>query len=59
MVSQFARSFLAKEAVGAGRDRLYELATDRLNNVFALHDKGSGEARTIPVMRLTPRDEAH
>jgi deazaflavin-dependent oxidoreductase (nitroreductase family) len=49
-------SFLAKEAVGADRDRLYELAVDRLNRVFALHDKRSGEARTIPVMRLTPVD---
>ena len=47
-------SFLAKEAVGADRDRLYELAVDRLNHVFALHDKRSGEARTIPVMRSTP-----
>jgi hypothetical protein len=26
--------------------------------VFALHDKRSGEARTIPVMRLTPVDGA-
>jgi deazaflavin-dependent oxidoreductase (nitroreductase family) len=47
-------SFLAKEALGADRDRLYELAVDRLNHVFALHDKRSGDARTIPVMRLTP-----
>lgn len=51
-------SFLAKEAVRADRDRLYELAVDRLNHVFALHHKRSGEARTIPVMRLTPVDEA-
>ena len=51
-------SFLAKEAVGGDRDQLYELAADRLNHVFALHDKRSGEARTIPVMRLTPVDEA-
>lgn len=51
-------SFLAKEAVGADRDRLYDLAVDRLNRVFALHDKRSGEARTIPVMRLTPVEEA-
>jgi deazaflavin-dependent oxidoreductase (nitroreductase family) len=50
-------SFLAKEAGGADRDRLYELAVDRLNHVFALHDKRSGEARTIPVMRLTPGRE--
>ena len=47
-----------KAAVGADRDRLYELAVDRLNHAFALHDKRSGEARTIPVMRLTPVDEA-
>jgi pimeloyl-ACP methyl ester carboxylesterase len=47
-----------KEVVGADRDQLYELAADRLNHVFALHDKRSGEARTIPVMRLTPVDEA-
>jgi deazaflavin-dependent oxidoreductase (nitroreductase family) len=52
-------SFLAKEAVGGDRDRLYELAVDRLNHVFALHDKRSGEARTIPVMRLTPLHQAH
>lgn len=51
-------SFLAKQAVGADRDRLYELAVDRLSHVFALHDKRSGEARTIPVMRLTPVGEA-
>jgi deazaflavin-dependent oxidoreductase (nitroreductase family) len=50
-------SFLAKEAVGADRDRLYELAADRLSHVFTLHDKRSGEARTIPVMRLTPVEE--
>ena len=47
-------SFIAVEAVGADRDRLYDLAVDRLNHVFALHDKRSGEARTIPVMRLRP-----
>lgn len=47
-------SFMATEAVGADRERLYELAADRLNRVFVLHDKRSGEARTIPVMRLTP-----
>lgn len=50
-------SFLAKEAVGADRDRLYELAADRLSHVFTLHDKRSGVARTIPVMRLTPVGE--
>ncbi len=51
-------SFVAREVVGGDRDRLYELAVDRLNHVFALHDKRSGEARTIPVVRLTPVDQA-
>jgi deazaflavin-dependent oxidoreductase (nitroreductase family) len=47
--------FAAKEVpVGADRDRLYALAVDRLAQVFALHEKRSGDARTIPVMRLTP-----
>lgn len=45
--------FTAHEVVGADRDRLYALAIDRLNPVFALHEKRSG-ARTIPVMRLRP-----
>jgi deazaflavin-dependent oxidoreductase (nitroreductase family) len=46
--------FTAHEVVGDARDRLYSLATDRLNAAFALHEKRSG-TRTIPVMRLTPR----
>jgi deazaflavin-dependent oxidoreductase (nitroreductase family) len=50
-------SFVATEAVGDDRDQLYDLAVDRLNHVFALHDKRSGAARTIPVMRLTPADK--
>ena len=45
--------FVAHEAGGADRDRLYALATDRLARVFALHEKRSG-SRKIPVMRLTP-----
>jgi deazaflavin-dependent oxidoreductase (nitroreductase family) len=45
--------FAAHEAEGADRDRLYRLAVDRLNRVFALHEKRSG-SRLIPVMRLTP-----
>lgn len=45
--------FIAREVHGADRDRLYELAKDRLAGVFALHEKRSGD-RTIPVMRLTP-----
>jgi hypothetical protein len=45
--------FVAQEAIGADRDRLYGLAVDRLAKVFSLHEKRSG-TRTIPVMRLTP-----
>ncbi|WNG91000.1 nitroreductase/quinone reductase family protein [Mycobacterium sp. ITM-2016-00318] len=45
--------FIAREVHGADRDRLYELAKDRLAGVFALHEKRSGD-RTIPVMRLSP-----
>jgi deazaflavin-dependent oxidoreductase (nitroreductase family) len=46
--------FVAHEIAGPDRDRLYALAVERLNHVFALHEKRSG-ARTIPVMRLTPK----
>ena len=45
--------FIAREADGADRDRLYEHAKDRLAAVIALHKKRSGD-RAIPVMRLTP-----
>ncbi|MFZ0832788.1 MAG: nitroreductase family deazaflavin-dependent oxidoreductase [Mycobacterium sp.] len=45
--------FIASVAEGADRDRLDALAVDRLSRVFALHDKRSGDATTIPVMRLT------
>ncbi len=45
--------FVAHEADDADRNRLYDLATKRLNPVFALHEKRSG-VRRIPVMRLTP-----
>jgi deazaflavin-dependent oxidoreductase (nitroreductase family) len=45
--------FTARHTTGADRDRLYALATDRLNPAFSLHEKRSG-AREIPVMRLTP-----
>ncbi len=47
--------FVAREADDADRNRLYELATQRLNPVFALHEKRSG-SRRIPVMRLTPAE---
>ena len=43
--------FVAHETAGADRDRLYALAVDRLDRVFALHEKRSGDSRTIPVMR--------
>ena len=46
--------FVAHETAGADRDRLYALAVERLDRVFALHEKRSGDSRTIPVMRLTP-----
>jgi deazaflavin-dependent oxidoreductase (nitroreductase family) len=36
------------------RDRLYALAVDRLARAFALHERRTGEVRTIPVMRLSP-----
>ena len=45
--------FIAREAVGSDRDRLYALAASRLFRVFELHEKRSG-SRMIPVMRLTP-----
>lgn len=48
-------SFTANEVTdSADRDRLYGLAVDRLARVFALHEKRSGDARKIPVMRLAP-----
>ncbi len=46
--------FVAREATGADRERLYSLAAERLAKVFELHEKRSG-ARNIPVMRLSPR----
>ena len=45
--------FVAHEVTGADRDRLYTLAIDRLNKVFALYEERSG-GRAIPVLRLTP-----
>lgn len=45
--------FIAREATGADRDRLYSLAARRLNRVFESYTTRSG-ARTIPVMRLAP-----
>jgi len=45
--------FVAQEVEGPDRGRLYALATERLNQAFALHEKRSG-TRRIPVMRLAP-----
>ncbi len=47
--------FVAREADGPDRDRLYALAVERLNRVWEVEEQRSG-ARTIPVMRLTPAD---
>jgi deazaflavin-dependent oxidoreductase (nitroreductase family) len=46
--------FMASEVRGGERDELYARAVDRLAHVFALHEKRTGDVRTIPVMRLTP-----
>src|SRR5262249_45551149 len=51
--------FVAHKVEGADHDRLYALAVDRLNRVFALEEKRSREFRTIPVMRLTPDQGQH
>ena len=56
-IGQRGGRFVAREATGPDRDRLYNLAVERLNQVFDLHQKRSGDFRTIPVMRLTPADE--
>jgi len=46
--------FVAHEAEGADRDRLFELAIDRLNQGWAIYEQRVKGIRTIPVMRLTP-----
>lgn len=53
-IGQRGGRFVAHEAEGLDRDRLYALAVERLNRVFELHEKRSG-ARRIPVLRLTPK----
>jgi deazaflavin-dependent oxidoreductase (nitroreductase family) len=52
-IGQRGGRFVAREAQGADRDRLYALARDRLNPVFGLYETRTG-SRRIPVMRLTP-----
>ena len=46
--------FVAHEAEGADRDRLYALAVDRLNKGWARYEQRTDGIRTIPIMRLTP-----
>lgn len=46
-------AFTAREIVGPERDRLFQLASDRLTPVYDIESQRSGH-RTIPVMRLTP-----
>ena len=55
-IGQRGGRFVAHEVEGADRDRLYTLAVERLNRVFAVEEKRSGDSRTIPVMRLTPAE---
>jgi deazaflavin-dependent oxidoreductase (nitroreductase family) len=46
--------FVAREAEGADRDRLYALAVDRFMKGWAVYEQRTSGIRTIPFMRLTP-----
>ncbi|MDX1882692.1 nitroreductase family deazaflavin-dependent oxidoreductase [Mycolicibacterium sp. 120270] len=46
--------FVAQEVTGPDRDRLLQLAANRLTRAFELYPQRAG-SRTIPVMRLTPK----
>lgn len=46
--------FLAREATGADRDRLYAMAADRLNKGWNVYEQRTDGIRTIPVLRLSP-----
>jgi len=46
--------FVAREAEGADRDRLFALPADRLNKAFHIYRQRNRGIRTIPVMRLKP-----
>ena len=50
--------FVAHEATGADRDRLYALAADRLNKGWNVYERRTDGIRTIPVLRLSPDDRA-
>jgi deazaflavin-dependent oxidoreductase (nitroreductase family) len=49
--------FVAREAEGIDRDRLYSLAT-RVTRNYANYSRTTDGIRTIPVLRLTPVDAA-
>ncbi|MDF3341162.1 nitroreductase family deazaflavin-dependent oxidoreductase [Mycolicibacterium septicum] len=50
--------FVAREATGADRDRLYALAADRLNKGWNVYEQRTDGIRTIPVLRLSPDGRA-
>lgn len=49
--------FVAREATGADRDRLYAMAADRLNKGWNVYEQRTEGIRTIPVLRLSPEGE--
>ena len=51
--------FVAHEATGADRDRLYALAADRLNKGWNVYEQRTDGIRTIPVLRLSPDGQEH
>ncbi|WP_135459361.1 nitroreductase/quinone reductase family protein [Mycobacterium sp. DL99] len=50
--------FVARAVSGSGRDRLYTLATDRLNKGWGVYKRRTDGIRTIPVLRLSPDGRA-
>lgn len=46
--------FVARETDGDDRDRLFGLAAERSNKMFALYERRTHGVRKIPVLRLTP-----
>jgi deazaflavin-dependent oxidoreductase (nitroreductase family) len=51
--------FVAREAERADRDRLYALAQTKLTRNYVNYTQITDGVRMIPVMRLTPVNEAH
>lgn len=45
--------FVARQATGADRDRLYALAAERLNKGWHTYEQRTDGVRTIPVLRLS------